>query len=155
MLDENKIRGIVESHIKDTDRFIVSMKVNAGNKIEVLIDGMSNIGINDCVSLSRAIEGSLNREEEDFELSVSSSGIEEPLVLEKQYLKNIGRNVNVKKADGSEISALLTRFENGEVILEKTIRQAKKIGKGKETITEIITIPLNQIKETKLVLSFK
>ena len=87
---------------------------------------------------------------------VSSVGIEEPLILEKQYIKNIGRNVLIKKNDGNEIEALLTGFsEKGEVFLEQTKRQAKKIGKGKETVIEKITLPLSEIKETKIVLSFK
>ena len=156
MLTELKLREIVESKLLGTDRFIVSLKVNPGNKIELLVDGLSNIGIQDCVALSRAVEGSLNRDEEDFELVVSSVGIEEPFLLPKQYVKNIGRNVIVKKLDGTEINALLTDYtEEGLVSLERVVRQPKKIGKGKENIIEKLIIPSNQIKETKLVLSFK
>ena len=156
MINEKKIRELIDSHLIGTDRFVVALKISSSNKIEIALDGLTNIGITDCVQLSRAIEGSLNREEEDFELMVSSVGIEEPFILEKQYVKNIGRNIMVKKNDGTEIVALLTGFSNeGEVFVEQTRRQAKKIGKGKETVTEKITIPLSEIKEAKIVLSFK
>lgn len=156
MINEKKIRELIDSHLIGTDRFVVALKISSSNKIEIALDGLTNIGITDCVQLSRAIEGGLNREEEDFELMVSSVGIEEPFILEKQYVKNIGRNIMVKKNDGTEIVALLTGFSSeGEVFVEQTRRQAKKIGKGKETVTEKITIPLSEIKETKIVLSFK
>ena len=91
MISEKQIRKIVEAHFIDTDRFVVAINISKNNRIEVLIDCMTNIAIKDCVALSRYIESNLDRETEDFELMVSSAGIDEGLILDKQYIKNVGR----------------------------------------------------------------
>jgi ribosome maturation factor RimP len=156
MIAENTIRQLVEEHIKGSDKFIVSIRVSVNNRIEVLIDGLTNISIQDCINLSRHIESSLDREKDDFELQVSSSGIDQPLVMEKQYVKNTGRNVQVLKTDGVKLEGKLLGLSDDtkEIRLENSRTEKNEKGK-KQLITEQITIPLQEIKETKLVLSFK
>lgn len=154
MISDKQIRKIAEAHFIGTDRFVVEINISKNNRIEVLIDGMTNISIKDCVALSRFIESSLDRETEDFELMVSSSGIDEGLKLDKQYLKNVGREVEIIKADGEELTGVLTAFANDTVEVETTTVEKNEKGK-KQTIKKQITIPLHDIKETKLVLSFK
>ena len=46
--------------------FLVEKKVSSGNQIEILIDSFENISIKDCILLSRHIEFSLDRDENDF-----------------------------------------------------------------------------------------
>ncbi len=154
MISEKQIRKIVEAHFIDTDRFVVAINISKNNRIEVLIDCMTNIAIKDCVALSRYIESNLDRETEDFELMVSSAGIDEGLILDKQYIKNVGREVDIVKTDGAELNGVLTAFANDIIELESTRVEKNEKGK-KQTIKEQITIPLHEIKETKLVLSFK
>lgn len=156
MIAESTIKNLVEEKFKDTDRFIVSIKISANNRIEILIDGLSNISIKDCIDLSRHIESSLDREKEDFELMVSSSGIDEPIFMEKQFIKNIGRKVEILKIDGIKIEGTLLGIINESNTIQIENNRIEKNSKGKkQTITEQITIPLHEIKETKLVLSFK
>ena len=121
--------------------------------IKVIIDGDNGVGIEDCVALSRAIEHNLDREEEDFSLEVSSCGISAPLVLERQYTKNIGREVEVKTATASH-TGVIKGVSNAVVTLEVTSRQPKPQGKGKITVTEEILLPIEEIKEAKLKLKF-
>jgi len=138
MITEKKIRELIEEKTKGTDRFIVSVKVSSAKKIEVLLDGLTNIAINDCIEISRFIESSLDREQEDFELMVSSAGIDQPFTVEKQYQKNIGRELSVLKKDGIKLKGILTTYEPETSI---SIESEK--------------IPLQEIKESKLILSFK
>ncbi len=155
MIAVDQIQKLVNEKISGTDIFIVEAKVKSGNKIEVLIDRTSGLGINDCIDVSRHIEKSLDREKEDFELVVSSPGAEAPLKMEQQYIKNIGRNASVVKADGTKHTGVIIDFKNDVLTLEETRRENKKIGKGKETVTEQIKINKSEIKETKLIISFK
>ena len=92
-------------------------------------------------------------EEEDFSLEVSSCGISAPLVLERQYTKNIGREIEVKTATASH-TGVIKVVNNGQVTLEVTSRQPKPQGKGKITVTEQILLPIEEIKEAKLKLKF-
>jgi ribosome maturation factor RimP len=155
MITEKKIRELIEEKIKGTDRFVVSVKVSSAKKIEVLLDGLTNIAINDCIEISRFIESSLDREQEDFELMVSSAGIDQPFTVEKQYQKNIGRELSVLKKDGIKLKGILTTYEPETSISIESEKIIKNEKNKKQTIKEQITIPLQEIKESKLILSFK
>jgi ribosome maturation factor RimP len=155
MITEKIIRELTEEKIKGTDRFIVSVKVSTAKKIEVLLDGLTNIAINDCIEISRFIESSLDRENEDFELMVSSAGIDQPFTVEKQYQKNIGRELIVLKKDGLKVKGVLVAYEPETSILIESEKIIKNEKNKKQTIKEQITIPLQEIKESKLILSFK
>jgi ribosome maturation factor RimP len=100
--------------------------------------------------LSRHIESNLDRETEDFELEVSSAGITHPLVLLRQYLKNIGRIVSVTYKDGKVVNGVLKSAGADSFVVTET----KIIKKPKSTEEIDHEIFYNQIKETKIVIKF-
>ena len=73
MIDKLHILDVITSSLDGTDKYLVDLKITADNRIYVSIDGDNGILIDDCVDLSRKIENSLNRDEEDFELNVASA----------------------------------------------------------------------------------
>ena len=133
---------------------MVEVKVLAGNKIEVYIDAPNHIAIADCIELSRHIEGSLDREKEDFELQVSSPGATEPFKVLPQYKKYIGTKVTVTTKEGTRHEGTLLSANENEFVIEETRREKKPVGKGNHTVVENITLTYNQTKETKSVLPF-
>lgn len=154
MISEQKIQVVVEDKIKGTPVFLVQVKVKPTNKIEVFVDEPNHIAIETCTNISKHIEANLNRDEEDFELMVSSPGIDEPFKVLAQYQKYMGKQVSVLKTDGIKLIGSLIKVTNDSIELETKITERKKIGKGRQTIVENITITLNKIKETKLILPF-
>ena len=74
------------------DLFLIDFTIGTGNKIHVVIDGDKGVTVSDCISISRAIEHNLDREQEDFSLEVMSYGAASPLLKARQYVKNIGRD---------------------------------------------------------------
>lgn len=154
MILKEQIAELVNEKINGTHLFLIDIKVLPGNKIEVYIDGDNGLGINDCVDISRHIEKSLDREVEDFSLEVSSPGATQPLKLSRQYIKHIGRDLELKMNDGSMITGKLTEIGNGEITLETTTREPKPVGKGKINVTRTHNIQLQNIKESKIKLKF-
>lgn len=148
MITEGTIRSLVEEKLESSDIFIVSVKVLPSNKIRVYLDALGGLNVKDCVAVSRHIEGSLDREIEDYELEVSSPGLTEPFQHPLQYKKNVGRTIKVTTAEGVNYKGELVMFEEDRI----TLQPEKK--KKKEDV-EPITIPLNEIKEAKTVISFK
>ena len=128
--------------------FLVSVKVLPSNRIKVFVDAVEGLDVNDCVAVSRHVEGSLDRDIEDFELEVSSPGLTEPYQHPLQYKKNVGRQVKVTTNEGVSVKGELMEFE-GDFI---TIQPEKK--KKKEQ-AEPVKILLTDIKEAKTVISFK
>ncbi len=154
MIKKQVIIDLINEHFAGTDKFMVDVKVLTGNKIEVYVDAPQHIVIADCVALSRHIEGSLDREKEDFELQVSSPGATQPFKVVEQYKKYANTQVEVTTKEGTKHKGLLLAANDDEFELEETRRQKKTLGKGNETVIEKITFNYNQIKETKSVLPF-
>ncbi len=77
------------------DLFEVDTIVSPRNVIRVFIDAETGVTIDDCVPISRHIEGGLDRDQEDFEIEVSSAGLDRPLKKARQYRKQIGRRLKL------------------------------------------------------------
>jgi len=154
MIKKQTIIDLINEHFAGTDKFLVDVKVLAGNKIEIYIDAPNHIVIADCVALSRHVEGSLDREKEDFELQVSSPGATESFKVLHQYKKYIGTKVRVVTKEGAKHEGILKSADENEFVIEETRREKKTVGKGNHTVVENITLTYNQIKETKSVLPF-
>jgi len=155
LITEAQIRELVEEKIAGMDYFIVSITVSASNSIRVEIDGDHGVKINDCVEISRHIEGSLDREQEDFELVVSSAGMDQPFRILRQYQRYYGRMVEVKVKGGEKVKGKLLSANEEQVELEVTEKKKIEGKKKKELVTEERVIPMDQVNETKVVISFK
>src|SRR4051812_24117253 len=103
MVSEQKIKELVQLSIVEKGHFLVEVKVSSFNKINVVIDNNKGISVSDCADLSRFIESNLNRDEEDFELEVSSPGLDQPFKVLNQYQKYIGKNVATVTREGQKI----------------------------------------------------
>jgi ribosome maturation factor RimP len=148
MINEKLISKIVQLAFEGTDKFLVEVKVRTGNKIFVFVDSDTILTIDDCAGLSKFIESHLDRETEDFELSVSSPGIDLPYRNFRQFVKNIGRQVAVITGDGTRLEGtLVAADESGMELLEKT--KIKKM--PAETKHRFLYA---DIKETKEILKF-
>ncbi len=157
MITKEQIETLVNEKIKGTHLFLVDIKISTSNKIEVYIDGDEGLAISDCVGVSRHIEKNLDREAEDFSLEVSSPGATVPLKIVRQYLKHLGRDLEVSLTDGQILTGKLVNINvNGkeEITIETTKREQKPIGKGKVTVTETQILDLQNIKESKVKLKF-
>ena len=148
ILMANNARKLVEEKLEGTDMFIVELSVSSNSKIVVEIDGMSGVAIADCVEVSRQIESNLDRDQEDFELQVSSAGIDKPLRDKRQFEKNIGREVKIVLQDSAELKGEL--LEVGDSLKLKLPASKKKKLPEREEI-----IAWENIRETKILISFK
>lgn len=158
MITKKNIEKLAQDRINELDNgtFLVDIIINPGNKIIVEIDNEKGAtSINDCVSVSRNIEHNLDRDEQDFELEVTSPGLNKPFKVHQQYLKNIGKEVKVIYTEhGSEEGKLISVNDN-RIELETSKKQKIEGKKKKEIITETLSIPFTNIKETKIIISFK
>lgn len=154
MISDLHIKNLVERALEGTDCFLVDVHVTPMNKIIVLIDREGGVSIRQCVDVSRFIEKSLDRDAEDFELEVSSAGLDQPFKVLRQYLKNIGREVDVKLADGKKIKGnLISANENG-ITIQQLIRERIEGRKAKQTVEKNFSFTFPEIKETKVVIKF-
>ena len=112
MIDKLKVMELVRNTLDGSPLFLVGMKITPDNRIFIDIDGDNGVTIDDCINLSRTVEGGLNRDEEDFELNVSSAGADTPLKMPRQYQRHIGRTILVIGDDGERFEGKLTEADN-------------------------------------------
>jgi ribosome maturation factor RimP len=155
MITKAEIVKLVEEKIEDTEYYIVDISVSPSNQIRVEIDGDKGVQIVDCVQISRHIENNYDREEVDFELTVSSAGMDQPFKILRQYQRYVGREVETKTTTGDKLKGILVSADESAVVLEITRKEKIEGKKKKQTIIENQTVPMEQVKETKVVISFK
>lgn len=134
--------------------FLVDFKISADKSIKVILDGDKEVNVKDCVSISRAIEGPLNSDKEDFSLEVASAGVGSPLKFPRQYHKNLGRKLEVISKEGIKFEGKLTHVEEDAIELQWKQREPKPTGKGKVTVKKNITLSFDEISRTKVIIKF-
>lgn len=151
---EQRVKELVEEKIADRpDLFLVDVKMHVNGKLAILVDGDHGVAIADCVAISRHVGYHLEEEntiEQAYNLEVSSPGLDTPLQSVRQYNKNIGRSVSIKLTDGSKREGKLLSADESAIIIEEKIKE-----KGKKAQLIENSIPLDQISETKVLISFK
>lgn len=158
MITKELVRQLAEERIKDRDErlFIVSLTVSSTNVIRLELDKTEgNVSIEDCMSVSRNVEHNLDREEEDFELHVSSAGLDKPLRVHAQYVKNIGRGLDVVLKNKEKISGTLVEVTDEHIVLEREEKQQVEGKKKKELVVIRDTVTFNDINEARIIISFK
>ncbi|MGE5423899.1 MAG: ribosome assembly cofactor RimP [Syntrophothermus sp.] len=148
MITKEIIEDLVNQQLAGTDRFLVDISVQPGNKIFVYIDSERNINVTDCLELNRSIETVLDRDTEDFDLTVSSYGIDRPLRNYRQYLKNVGREMEIIQQDGTKLAGVLVKADQEKIEIEHPVKKKKEIQKPNSVIDLI------NIKTGKIILKF-
>lgn len=157
MLDKAQIIELAQERIDELDKglYIVDMNISSTNQILIEIDALEGaVAIVDCMSVSRNVEHNLDREVVDFELQVTSPGLDKPFKVIQQYQKNIGKGVKTKIEQKTIEGTLKSVTEEGIVI--ETERKERLEGKKKKIkIIEDVELAFSDIVETKVVISFK
>jgi ribosome maturation factor RimP len=154
-VDISKIDAIVEDFARGTDLFLVEVKATPAGEIEVIVDSDTAVSIDQCVSLSRTIEAAFDRDVEDFELSVGSAGIGQPLKLARQYRKTVGRSVEVVMKDGMKYVGVLESVGDEAITLVWEEKQLVEGKKRRQTVEVRKEFPLGAVKSTRQQLLFK
>ena len=153
MITKEQVIQLANEALENSDRFVVDVTVSKSNVIFVYIDADSSVTIDHCVELSRFIEGRMDREVEDYELSVSSAGIDYPLLKNRQFKKYIGKELEILHNDGvKKIYKLLSYNEEKIEVQEAVIKILGKLKKTK--YAETAELSLSDIKEIKPYINF-
>ena len=137
----------------DASYYVVEAKLSGKKeykKVVVLVDGDSGISIDTCAKITRSLSeelDALNMFEGSFTLEVSSPGVDYPLKSERQYVKNLGRLLNIDHVNGNSIKGDLMEADHSGITLN--------MSKGKKQEKEELVIPYSDIKKSKVLVTFK
>lgn len=154
MQAENQLETVKQLLVPllEDDIFLVELKVKPINNYKIYLDADKGLGIEKCIKINRALYKRMEEmglyPEGDFSLEVSSPGIEEPLKMHRQYLKNIDRSVEILLLNGTRKEGELVQVGEQQVSI-KIIE-----GKGKKAVEQVVEIPFIEIKQTKVLIKF-
>ncbi len=149
MITKDHIRKLAQEHIAGTGIFLVDVRLSSTGRITVLIDRPDGVTIDDCAMLSRQISNDLGEEGGDFELNVSSPGLDMPLLVPEQFRKNEGRMVEVITHEGDRLKGVMMNVTHGGFDLKSETRIKKEVT---ETVR---SFNLEDVKSVKVIISFK
>jgi len=121
----------------------------------VTLDADSGVTIEDCTEVHRHLLREMDREVEDYSLEISSPDLTKPLKVLRQYSKNIGRTVAVKKQDKSKHEGILLAADDNGIVIKTSQKEEVPGKKGKKLVERDVLIPMAEIAETKIVIVFK
>ncbi len=155
MKQQEQLEQAAAAYLEGKDLFLVDIKVSADNDIDITIESDGrDVTLDDCVEMSRFIESRLDRDVEDFSLTVGSAGLTAPFKLPRQYRKFVGSQIEVTFRDGHRQKALLESAddEQFEISFERLVPVEGKKKKVRETANQ--TLRYSEIKSAKAVIKF-
>ncbi len=135
--------------------FIVDVSVSKDNDIILTIESEEGIvELDDCVAVSRFFETKFDREVEDYSLTVSSAGLDQPFKVQKQFDKAVGTKVEVSLKGGRKMVAELVAADAESVTLRYTVKEAVEGKKKKEFVEHTDTFPMDQVNSVRPYIEF-
>ena len=151
-----EIQDAMEGAIVARGCFIVGINISRDNDIELAIESeKGTVVLDDCVELSRVFEEKFSREAEDYSLTVTSAGLDQPFKVWKQYEKAVGKKVEAALKGGKKIIALLEGAENDTLTLSYTALEKAEGSKKKVPVAHTDAIPLSDINYVRYHIDFK
>ena len=149
------IKDAITDEIVARGCFLVDVTVSKDNDIVLTVESESGkIELDDCVSLSRYFETKFDREVEDYSLTVSSAGLDQPFKVMKQYLKALGTKVEVSLKGGKKMVALLVEADEESITLKYTAKEAVEGKKKKELVEHVDRFTMDQVNSVRPYIEF-
>jgi ribosome maturation factor RimP len=152
MVKSQDIRKAVEGMLDAENYFIVGVK-NPQDTIKVVIDGFNGVDLDKCAEITRDLRNMFGDQLDDYNVEVTSPGLTSPFEVKEQYFKNKGNKVEVLLKTGEKIKGKLLEVNPDDILIEEKKRIKNEKNK-KKTVREEKSITFDEIKYTKLIISF-
>lgn len=155
MIEKSKVEGIVDEWLEGKEYFLTDLSVSDDDRIVVEIDHKDGVWIDDCVELSKFIEGRLDRNDEDYELEVGSAGIGQPFKVHRQYENHVGDAVEVMTTGREKLKGTLKAVTPDGITLTVRVRFKPDGAKRAKMVDEDRSIAFADIATCQAVIDFK
>lgn len=152
---KTRLEKLAKQQLPSEAHFLVDIILKGtdqNRKVIVLLDGDEGISIDDCARVSRGMAAELELDDPfpgKYTLEVSSSGIDHPLSLKRQYKSRIGKQLKIKLLNGEELAGELLEVHEDDIVVNKNIKVNKKQS------TEATHVPFEAIEKSMVQVSFK
>ena len=154
-MNVSEIKDALQSELVARGCFLVDVSVSKDNDIVVTIESEEGkIELDDCVALSRYFETQFDREKEDYSLTMTSAGLDQPFKVLKQFVKAVGTKVEVQLKGGKKMVALLEAADEESVTLKYSVKEAVEGKKKKELVEHVDRFAMDQVNTVRPYIEF-
>lgn len=154
-MNVSEIKDALLSELVARGCFLVDVSVSKDNDIVVTIESEEGkIELDDCVALSRYFETQFDREQEDYSLTVTSAGLDQPFKVLKQFEKAVGTKVEVQLKGGKKMVAMLEAADQDGVTLRYSVKEVVEGKKKKELVEHVDRFTMEQVNSVRPFIEF-
>ena len=154
-MKKSEIIDALESEIVARGLYIIDVTVSKDNDVEVTIESEEGkVELEDCVEISRFFETKFDRETEDYSLTVTSAGLDPPFKVLKQYIKSIGKKVEVQLKGGKKMVAVLEAADEESITLKYSQKEAVEGKKKKEIVEHVDRVTMDLVNAVRPFVEF-
>ena len=151
----SEIIDAIDSEIVARGLYIIEVTVSKDNDVEVTIESEDGkVELEDCVAISRFFETKFDRETEDYSLTVTSAGLDQPFKVLKQYVKAVGKKVEVQLKGGKKMVAVLEAADEESITLKYSQKEAVEGKKKKEIVEHVDRFTMDQVNSVRPFVEF-
>ena len=151
----SEIIDAIESEIVARGLYIIEVTVSKDNDVEIIIESEEGkVELEDCVSISRFFETKFDRETEDYSLTVTSAGLDQPFKVLKQFVKEVGKKVEVQLKGGKKMIAVLEAADEESITLKYSQKEAVEGKKKKEIVEHVDRFTMDQVNSVRPFVEF-
>ena len=147
------LRSSAEEYAESHGLFVVDIVISKDNDVDVTIDADDrDVTLDDCVGMTGYIQERVDREIEDYALTIGSAGLTAPFKVLRQWRKAVGSEIQLTRATGERTKATLLSADEAGVEISYLKKGEGKGSKAKETVTE--NVAYTDIKTAKPIIKF-
>ena len=151
----SEIIDAIDSEIVARGLYIIEVTVSKDNDVEVTIESEEGkVELEDCVAISRFFETKFDRETEDYSLTVTSAGLDQPFKVLKQFVKAVGKKVEVQLKGGKKMVAVLVEADQESITLRYSVKEAVEGKKKKEMVEHNDRFTMDQVNAVRPFIEF-
>ena len=154
-MKKSDIIDAISSEIVARGLYLIDVTISKDNDVEITIESEEGkVELEDCVAISRFFETQFDREQEDHSLTVTSAGLDQPFKVLKQYIKAIGKKVEVQLKGGKKMVAVLEAADQESITLKYSQKEAVEGKKKKEFVEHVDRFTMDQVNAVRPFVEF-
>ena len=155
-MTKEEILGAITPAVEGRGCFVVEVSVSRDNDVTLTVESVSGtVDMDDCVALSEAFQALFDRDKEDYSLTVSSAGLDQPFKVQQQFRKALGTMVEVCLKGGRKILGELKSCSPEDITVAYSASEAVPGKKKKESVSKEETFPMKEVNSVRPHIEFE
>ena len=156
MITQEALKNTIAGYLEFNGLFLVDIEITKDNDITITIEkSEGSVKVENCIAIDKIVSTAFDRDVEDYSLTVTSAGLDQPFKVLGQYEKFNGAEVEVVLKQGGKVKGILGGItpEGFEITTSKMVKME---GAKKKVQQDTVTpYTFEQIKSCKPVIKFK